>query len=77
MSRLSYASPLLEKEGHILSRALLSDRGDPLDLHGPSPIPALATDNYPLHALQIESAQVFKERFNGEEIHPRVGVAQC
>jgi hypothetical protein len=44
------ATPLLEKEGYTFLSAKFQDMFDPLQLHRPRAMPALATDDYPVDA---------------------------
>ena len=73
---LSNASPLFEKERYTLQPALASNANYPVLSHRPSMWAALAADNHPIDTGQIERAEIFKQRLNGEEPHDSGCVAK-
>jgi len=64
---LACAAPLLEEEGYPLRAALTTDVDDPISKHGPRVRAALAADDHPVDAMQVEWAKIGQQRFHGEE----------
>ena len=64
---LSHASPLLEEERDTGASALIADRQYPILSHWSRPGAALATDDDPVDPLEVDSSEIFKQRFDGEE----------
>lgn len=64
---LAYAAPLFEKEGDFVFAALIAKRKNPVLLHGAGAGAAFAADNHPVDVAEIELAEIFEERLDGEE----------
>src|ERR1019366_3907054 len=60
-----HPAPLLKEKRYALLPALPPNRDHPLPLHGTSPRPALAADDHPGYARQVDLAQVFEQRLEG------------
>jgi len=74
--RFADAAPLFEKEGNFRPLALRADVPHPFDIHWPRARPALAADNHPVDAPQIDRAEMFQQRFDGKETDLRGRVAE-
>jgi len=70
-SCLVNATPLLKKENRTLGLALLLDRVSPGGLHGPGAVAALAADDHPVNAGEVDAAEVFEERLDAQKAHHR------
>src|SRR6267143_175135 len=57
---LANSAPLFEEEGDTAPLALIAKGQDPFFLHRPGTGPALAADNHPIDALQIQLANVLQ-----------------
>ena len=64
---LACAAPLLEEEGHPLRATLATDVDDPVSKHRPRAGAALAADDHPVDAAEVEWSQVFQQRLDREE----------
>src|SRR5689334_16904599 len=72
---LAGAAPLLEEEGYSGLAALVPDRKDPCRTHGPRPRAALASQDDPVDAAQVERAQVLEQGLDRQEPRARRGGA--
>ena len=59
----------LKKNGTLGRVALVADREHPVLLHRPRTRAALAADDHPVDAFQVELAEVFQQRLDREEPH--------
>ena len=71
----SPASPLLEEELHSLVLTLLANILDPIELHRPRLGAGLAPDDHPMDVAQVEFANVFEERLDGQKADARIDFA--
>ena len=62
-------APLLEEEGDTMALGKLAQIEHPRLEHGTGIGTALAPDDHPLYASEIEVAKVFEQRFAREESH--------
>src|SRR5690606_115832 len=69
-------APLLEEEGDLLGAALTADRAHPGLVHRAGAGAALAADDDPVDAGEVELAEVFEERLDGEEADRGRGVVE-
>src|SRR5437879_3107368 len=67
---LEQAAPLLEEERYADRSALIPDGADPIGVHGPGSVAALATHDHPADAGEVNRAEVLQQRLDGEEPHP-------
>jgi len=70
------AAPLFEEEGGFVFAALVAEGEDPVFLHGAGAGAAFAADDHPVDVAEIEFAEVFEERLDGEEADGGVGFLQ-
>src|SRR4051794_31780758 len=73
VSMLPYTTPLLEKEGNLSFLALRANGRDPSLLHRTSAGAAFTTDDDPMDAGKIDSADVLEKRLNRQE----AGFCRC
>src|SRR3954471_256604 len=66
---LAHAAPLLEEERHIDFPTLIADRANPVGLHRPGPRPALAAEDHPADAVEVDRTEVFEQGLDRE--HPQ------
>src|SRR5437879_5011978 len=60
-------TPLLEEERRAGGAALLAKRPHPFDSHRPRTVAALSSHDHPVDVRQVDGAEVFEERFDGEK----------
>ncbi len=61
------AAPLLEEERDLGSLALIPKRQHPFLPHWPGAGPALTADDHPVDSFQVDLAEVFQKRLDGQE----------
>lgn len=66
----------LEEERYVLLGALVSDRAHPPRTDRPGPAPALAPDDDPVDAIEIEFADVLEQGLDAQEPNRCRGLAQ-
>src|SRR5208283_3246863 len=61
------AAPLLEEERDLGSLALIPKRQHQFLMHRPGAGPALTADDHPVDSFQVDLAEVFQKRLDGQE----------
>src|ERR1035438_32278 len=64
---LPHSAPLLEEKRNVIFPALIAHRDHPFLPHWPGPGSALATNNCPTDAREIEFAETLQQRFYGKK----------
>lgn len=70
------SAPLFEEEGNLGGTALFLDGDDPCFFQGSCAGSAFASDDDPVDAGEIEGAEVFQQRLDGEELHGGTGATE-
>src|SRR5205814_9730164 len=73
---LPHPAPLLEEERYFRPPALIANPHHPLALHRSRSVPTLAADYHPVNPVEVELAEVFEQRLDGEEPHAGRGGAE-